>query len=446
MSENESSVRDNEDGIGSDWKLRFFTIFAGQALSLFGSSLVQFALVWYLARQTGSATLLATATLVAMLPQILLGPFAGTLVDRWNRRNVMIVADACIALATLVLVILFRSGAVRIWHIYILMCLRSCGGAFHSPAMQASTSLMVPKAQLSRVSGMNQTLQGLITIVAAPAGALLIELFPMQGVLAIDIGTAIVAILPLFFFSIPQPRRADSVDGTNRTSATGPAAKSSYFSDLRAGFAYVRSWPGLLVLIAMAMGINFLITPVSSLIPLLITKHFKQGAMQFGLMDSSFGIGMVVGGIALSAWGGFSKKIRTISMGIAGIGLSILLLGLAPASMFWMAIASMVLMGLALPFANGPISAIIQAVVAPEMQGRVMSLLISAATAMTPLSLAIIGPLADAVGLRPCFVASGFLCAFMGIGSRFLPILIHIEDKRTAKADDEHEAAAALKS
>ncbi|MHB9151747.1 MAG: MFS transporter [Spirochaetales bacterium] len=118
MSENESSVRDDDEDIGKDWKLRFFTIFAGQALSLFGSSLVQFALVWYLAKQTGSATLLATATLVAMLPQILLGPFAGALVDRWNRRSVMIVADACIALATLVLVILFRMGAVRVWHIY----------------------------------------------------------------------------------------------------------------------------------------------------------------------------------------------------------------------------------------------------------------------------------------------------------------------------------------
>jgi len=399
MSENESSVRDDDEDIGKDWKLRFFTIFAGQALSLFGSSLVQFALVWYLAKQTGSATLLATATLVAMLPQILLGPFAGALVDRWNRRSVMIVADACIALATLVLVILFRMGAVRVWHIYVLMGLRSCGGAFHGPAMQASTTLMVPKAQLSRVSGLNQTLQGLITIVAAPAGALLIEVFPMQGVLAIDIGTAIVAILPLFFFAIPQPRRADGAGNADKAGSTcgaGPAAKNSYFGDLRAGLAYLRSWPGLLVLIAMAMGINFLITPVSSLIPLLITNHFRQGAMQFGLMDSSFGIGMVAGGLVLSAWGGFSRKIRTISMGIAGIGLGILFLGLAPANMFWMALAGMVLMGLALPFANGPLSAIIQAVVAPEMQGRVMSLLISAATAMTPLSLAIIGPVADA--------------------------------------------------
>jgi len=258
---------------------------------------------------------------------------------------------------------------------------------------------MVPKAQLSRVSGLNQTLQGLITIVAAPAGALLIEVFPMQGVLAIDIGTAIVAILPLFFFAIPQPRRADgagSADKAGSTCGAGPAAKNSYFGDLRAGLAYLRSWPGLVVLILMAMGINFLITPVSSLIPLLITNHFRQGAMQFGLMDSSFGIGMVAGGLVLSAWGGFPRKIRTISMGIAGIGLGILFLGLAPANMFWMALAGMVLMGLALPFANGPLSAIIQAVVAPEMQGRVMSLLISAATAMTPLSLAIIGPGADA--------------------------------------------------
>ncbi|HAE58218.1 MAG TPA: MFS transporter, partial [Anaerolineae bacterium] len=132
----------------ANWKPRFFTIFGGQALSLFGSSLVQFALVWYLTQQTGSATILATATLVAMLPQIILGPFVGALVDRWNRRLVMMVADGLIALATLVLAGLFWFDLVQVWHIYAILLVRSTGGAFHWPAMQASTSLMVPKEQL----------------------------------------------------------------------------------------------------------------------------------------------------------------------------------------------------------------------------------------------------------------------------------------------------------
>ena len=158
-----------------NWAARFFTVWGGQAFSLFGSALVQFALVWYLTKQTGSATILATATLVAMLPQIVLGPFVGALVDRWNRRLIMILADGSIALATVVLIYLFASGRVQIWHIYLILMVRSLGQAFQFPAMQASTSLMVPEKQLTRISGANQTLQGVTNIVAPPTGALLLE-------------------------------------------------------------------------------------------------------------------------------------------------------------------------------------------------------------------------------------------------------------------------------
>ena len=201
------------DEFKANWKPKFFTIFAGQSLSLFGSSLVQFALVWYLTRQTGSATILAAATLVGLLPQIILGPFAGPLVDRWNRRLVMMAADGGIALVTLALSALFLFGKVQIWHIYVVLLLRSLGGAFHWPAMQASTSLMVPGEQLSRVAGLQQTLMGLISIVAPPTGAVLVGLLPTQGVLMIDVTTALLAVLPLVFISIPQPVREQKQAG-----------------------------------------------------------------------------------------------------------------------------------------------------------------------------------------------------------------------------------------
>lgn len=142
----------------SNWKPRFFTIWSGQALSLVGSALVQFALVWWLTVETGSATTLATASFVALLPQIILGPFVGTLVDRWNRRLIMIAADASVALTTALLIALFATGRVAVWHVYLAMFLRSLGGTFHYPAMAASTSLMVPHEHLARVAGMNQTL------------------------------------------------------------------------------------------------------------------------------------------------------------------------------------------------------------------------------------------------------------------------------------------------
>jgi MFS transporter, DHA3 family, macrolide efflux protein len=217
------------DQLASHWKARLFTIWSGQALSLVGSALVQFALVWWLTVKTGSATILATATLMALLPQMVLGPFAGTLVDRWNRRAIMIVADSAIALSTVVLIALFATERISVWHVYVLMFARSLGGAFHYPAMASSTSLMVPRQYLARVAGMNQALQGIVKVFAPPLGALLLALMPMQGVLAIDVGTALVAVLLLLFIAVPQPAR-------RRDEQTGLVQETTYWQELREGF------------------------------------------------------------------------------------------------------------------------------------------------------------------------------------------------------------------
>ena len=192
---------------GKLWKTRFFTIWGGQALSLLGSQLVQFALIWHLTVKTGSATVLATASLVGMLPGVILGPFVGTLVDRWNRRIIMLLADSLIALATIALAVLFALDAMQIWHIYAVMFIRSLAGSFHGNAMSASTSLMVPVENLTRIQGINQMLTGGLNVVAAPLGALLLEVLPIQGILAIDVVTALFAILPLVFIQVPQPER-----------------------------------------------------------------------------------------------------------------------------------------------------------------------------------------------------------------------------------------------
>ncbi len=426
----------SSDEFLANWKPKFFTIFTGQAFSLFGSSLVQFALVWYLTQQTGSATILATATLVAMLPQVLLGPFAGALVDRWNRRLVMIVADGLIALATLALVVLFWLGLAQVWHIYAILLIRSAGGAFHWPAMSASTALMVPKEHLARVSGMQQTLNGLVSIVAPPTGAVLIGLMPTQGVLMIDIGTALMAVLPLLFIAIPQPVREQTADGQHTT---------SYWQDVRAGLTYVAAWPGLLVILLMALLINFLLTPALSLMPLLVTKHFGLGALEYGLTDSLFGIGMIAGGLLLSVWGGFKRRIVTTMLGIMGLGIGVILVGLAPATMFWFALAGMAFSGIMSPLANGPLHAILQAVVKPEMQGRVMSLINSAATAMTPLSLAVAGPVADLVGIRAWYIFGGVVCLLMGVSGFLIPAVMNVENNHAeAKADETTAISASV--
>ena len=291
------------------WQLPFFSIWTGQALSLVGSRLVQFALVWWLTETTGSATVLAMATLVAILPGVILGPFAGTLVDRWNRRAVMIAADAFVALVTAWLAYLFWTGSATMWHVYAAMLARALGGAFHWPAMQASTSLMVPKKHLSRVAGLNQTIQGAMAIVAPPLGALLLGLLPLQGIMAIDLTTAVLAIVPLLFVVIPQPEKV-----------AGAAQKSSVWSDFRSGLRYVAGWPGLMVILLMAMIINFVVNPAFSLMPLLVTDHFGGGALQLGWLQSAWGVGMLAGGLLLSVWGGFRRRIYTSLMGLIVAG------------------------------------------------------------------------------------------------------------------------------
>jgi hypothetical protein len=197
----------------------FFIIWTGQAFSLLGSELVQFALVWYLTTSTGSATVLTFASLVAMLPKIFLGPVVGALVDRWNRRVVMIAADSLIALVTAGLAALFALNLVQVWHIYVLLFVRALGGTFHYPAMTASTTLMVPEKHLSRIQGLNSALSGLMGILAPALGALSLNLLPMMGILAIDVGTALLAILPLCFVFIPQPEVATVGEGASTLGA-----------------------------------------------------------------------------------------------------------------------------------------------------------------------------------------------------------------------------------
>jgi len=408
----------NENTQLDNWKLPFFSIWTGQAFSLIGSQVVQFALVWWLTLETGSATVLATASLMALLPGIFIGPLAGAYVDRWNRRLVMIVADALVALATLWLAALFWAGAVEIWHVYLIMFLRSVGGSFHWPAMQASTSLMVPREQLGRVAGLNQTIYGLLNIAGPPLGALLMELLPLQSVVMVDVVTAALAITPLLFLSIPQPQRSAEAD----------PAGTSIWSEVREGLRYVWAWPGLLVLIGAAMILKIALTPAFALIPLLVSEHFQGGAAQLSVMEASAGIGMLLGGLALSAWGGFPRKIYTILLGTGGLAAAWIVLSLTPPAWFPVGLGCLFIVGLAIPLVDGPVVAILQSSVEPEMQGRVLMLVGSLISITSPIGLAIAGPVSDWIGLQVWYLAAGLLGAALAVGGLFIPALINIEE------------------
>jgi DHA3 family macrolide efflux protein-like MFS transporter len=411
------------------WKLPFFIIWGGEAISLIGSNLAQFALVWWLTESTGSATVLATATLVAMLPGIFLGPFAGAFVDRSSRRTIMIVSDAVAALAAACLAYLFWTGAIQVWQVYLVMFVRSVAGSFQWPAMQASTSLMVPGDQLARVAGLNQTMQGSLNIISPPLGALLLSVFPLQGIMGIDVVTAALAIIPLCFVAIPRPPRTTSA-------VTGENGRASLLADVRAGLRYVVRWPGLLAVMGMATVINFLLNPAFSLLPLLVTRHFGGGALQLGWMNSVQGAGIVLGGLILGLWGGFRRRIATSLTGLAGMGIGLVALGLAPGDSFWLALSAIGMVGLMIPIANGPIFAMLQAIVAPDMQGRVFTLIGSLTGAMSPLGLVVAGPLADRLGIQTWFLAGGVACLLMGIGAFMIPAIVHLEDDQEPATND----------
>ncbi len=406
----------------SDWARKYFALWGGQAVSILGSHLVQFALIWWLTQTTGSATVLATAALAGMLPQIVLGPLVGTFVDRWNRRLTMIVADSAIALATLLLAYLFWIDHTQLGHVYAILFIRSLGGAFHWSAMSASTSLMVPEAHLSRVQGFNQMLNGGLNIIAAPLGALLLQFLPIQGILAIDVGTALIAIAPLLFIQVPQPE-------SNNGSDPAASPKATFWHDLGAGLRYVTSWPGMMILMALAVLINLLLSPAFALLPILVTQHFGGNALQLGWLESAAGLGIVLGGLLLGVWGGFKRRVVTSLVGLIGLGIGTTLVGLTPATMFALSVGAMFLVGGMSSITNGPILAVIQSTVEPEMQGRVFTLLNSVASMMAPLGLVIAGPLSDAFGVRTWFLLGGAVTTLLGLTGFLLPALLNLETR-----------------
>lgn len=393
--------------INKNWKTTFGAIWAGQAFSMLGSTLVQFALVWWLTQETGSATILATASMIAILPQVFLSPFAGAIVDRMNKRWILILSDSSTALVTLGLVLIAWAGLLQPWHIYVAMFLRSMGATFQWPAMQSATALLVPEEQLSRVAGMNQALQGAMSIVAPPLGALLLQMMDLQWVLSIDIFTAMLAVLPICFVRIPQPQHTTAMDWRSPV--------KTILEDTREGFRYVLAWKGLMYIIFLAVFINFLINPAFSLLPLLVKKYFNGGPVEYSWIESIIGIGVVVGGVGLGIWGGFKRKVYTSGLGLIGMGLGVFLTGIAPANMFALALIGSCLVGIGNPIVNGPFFAIIQSKVDKEKQGRVMSLVSALCTAMSPIGLMIAGPLSDKFGLQIWFIVGGICCSLMAV-------------------------------
>ncbi|MDJ0700294.1 MAG: MFS transporter [Woeseiaceae bacterium] len=397
---------------------RFWLLWGSQALSLAGSFAVQFAIIWWLTTATGSASVLATAALIGLLPQVVLGPFFGALVDRWNRKRIMLIADSTIALASAWLAWMYFTDTATVAHVFVVLGIRAVGGAFHAPAMLASTTLMVPEEHYVRIQGLNQALQNGSPLLAAPVGALLVSSLPMSAVMMIDVVTALVAVVPLIFIVIPQPNKPD--EDQQRTTVLGDVAE---------GIGYLRQHRETLYLVIGATLVNFCVVPAFALLPLFVMQELGGGAYYLSVLQLVFGIGGVIGGSILASWGGFQRRIVTVLAGFACMGFASLLLGMTPSDSNWMPATAMFMVGAAAAIINGAIMAILQSVVAADYQGRLFTLLASIAGAMTPIALLLAVPVAELLGIRFWYVAGGVSCMLVALAGTTIPSLTEMSDE-----------------
>jgi DHA3 family macrolide efflux protein-like MFS transporter len=333
--------------------------------------------------------------MVILIPQIVLGPLIGPFIDRWNRKKIMIYSDLIVALLTLVLVILFYTKTIQLWHIYVIMAGRSISGTFQGPAMMASFTTIVPEKHLTRAYGLNTMLSGLLGVAAPPIGAFLMEMWPMEGVMAIDVVTAAIAIGILLPLAIPQPPR------------TTLTAKMNIIGDMVQSFRYLWSRRGLANLFIIAALLNFFSVPPGMMFPVLVKDHLAGDVIKLGWLGSASGVGAILGGALIGIWGGFKKRIYTAVLGVAILGICTFLIGFTTESFYYFIIAIVLIMGAGIAIANSPLPAIMNMVVARDMQGRIFSLIGSVCNLMIPIGLAIAGPVADIVGIRWIYWVGG---------------------------------------
>lgn len=394
---------------GPRWAVRYWAIFIGQALSLVGSALAQFVLIWWITDTTGDLGALATAGMAALLPYALLSPLGGTFADRYDRRLLMIGADVTSALCVVVLVVLFSTGGIALWHIYLAMAVRSAMQAFQTPAAAASTAMLVPAEFLPRAAGLNQTLNGIVTIAAAPLGALAISVLPLGYAVGIDVVTALLGIVPLLLFRIPQ--------------VLGPQhGKSALWTEFREGVALVWDHPGLRRLYLLMAAVVLAIMPSFTLVPLLVKVHFRGGPPEVALLEGIAGLGMIIGGVIITAIAP-RQRIPWVLWGFALSCLTLALTALMPSRSFPLAVAWWTLSGICFILGNAPLTALLQTTIPNQLQGRALALLGMVMGLAAPVGLALASPIGEAIGIRWLFVGMGLLgtlVSLVGFGSKAL--------------------------
>ena len=399
-----------------NWKRVFAIIWTGQFLSILTSSIVNFAIVLWLSLETGSAEVLAFATMAALLPQSVLGLFTGIFIDRWQRKRVMIMADSFIAFCTLILAVLFYFDLAKISHIYVLLALRSVGSAFHMPAMQASVPLLAPKSELMRIAGINQVIQSVCNIAGPALAGLFITMMKMTNILLLDVAGAAFACLSLCFVFIPDPSQEER------------NSELHLWREAKEAIMEVRNQYGLSWLFLLSILATFVIMPVSVLFPLMTLNHFAGNAFQVSLVEVSWGGGALLAGALLGLKKYRWNEILLINGMYIALGLTFLFSGLLPVSGFiWFAVLT-ALGGVCGSLYFATFTTVIQSRIDPGVMGRVFSFYMSFSMLPSMIGLLSTGFLADSIGLGNTFIISGGFLCLIGIISFFIPSLISLKE------------------
>lgn len=396
------------------WKKKYFTMLAGQSVSLITSGILQMSIIFYLTAKTNSAMVLSIATLMGFLPQAVIGPFAGTFVDRHSRKGVMIGADLMIAATGGFLAVVSVFMELPIWLIMLVLFVRSIGNAFHSPASSAVTPLMVPQDQLTKCAGYNQTMQAAVSLISPAAAAFLYSVWSLSTIILLDIIGAVLACSVVAVLSIPNPPICPG------------ESQNSFFRDMKEGYFELKKNKGLFALLWIGTAYMFFFMPISALYPLMSMGYFRGTPTHASIAEIAFAGGMLAGGILLSVWGGFKNRIFSIGLSVLVMGVSIAISGLLPTNAFFIFVICCTVMGLTSPF-YGVQNALFQEQLPPEYLGRVFSLLGSVMSFAMPLGLLCSGIFAELIGVEKWFLLCGIGIIAVAVLVFVLPVLRNVD-------------------
>jgi len=391
----------------------YLFFWSGQLVSLLGSSIVQFAIIWWITVETGSALYLALASFLGLAPLVMVGPFAGVYADRWNRKKLVFVADLMQALAIVILIVFYWIGNVVIWQVLAVLTVRAVFQAFHEPTVSAITPSMVPKDKLSRMNGLTYLFSGAVRLVGPVSAAVLLQFWQIQQILWIDVLTFLTAMVPLFLIRIPSVRAS--------------AKNNSFKDEFKQGFSFVRRARGMLTIAILATGLNFLITPLSTLLPYFVKFDHFGGAAELALVMAFFEGGILGGGLFMSLKKGFEKKIAIsiVSIIIAFSGYA--LIALTPGGMFWFMALSALVFAVCLPVANVLLQTIMQTAVPLDMQGRVNSVTMALSMAAQPAGTLISGAIVQFTMTYQLFLGCSVAGIAIAVASWFLTDIRYLE-------------------